>query len=212
MIPAHVYDFEVVDYHTEAFNTAIDEAIQAQNGHRLALIDFEYLNSTTAHLASFMFARDNAATGAVGSSRNTCTAAVLSGQKDIITVIAPESPGGDATAASDIIAYQLVDGTWEFNTVTGIVGSTISLTNDVAGIDAGAGAVAMYAGAKVMNIGIIADGAVQNISLPVSVVTRAGEGRLSLIHPFFGEPYYLSIDNPTAQGFLMHALFAHINK
>ena len=212
MIPAYVYGFEFVDYHTEPLNTAIDEQIQAQNGHRLALIDFEYLNDTTAHTCCLMFARDNAATGAVGSSRNTCTAAVLSGQKDIITVVAPESPGGDATAAADIIAYQLVDGTWEFNTVTGIVGSTISLTNDIAGIDAGAGAVAMYAGAKVMNIGIIADGANFVIHLLVSVITRRGEGSLSVVHPFMGEPFYMSINNITAAGWLNYALFAHINK
>jgi len=118
-IPAYVYNFFPIDYHTEAFNTVIDEEIPAQNGHRLALIDFEYLNSTTAHLASFMYANDAAASP--GSSRNTAGVLAISGQKDITTAVAPMDPAGNAAANLDIIAYQLTDGTWEFNTITGIV-------------------------------------------------------------------------------------------
>ena len=209
MIPAHVYGFEVVDYHTEAFDTVIDEAIQAQNGHRLALIDFEYLNSTTAHLASFMFARDNP--GNPGTSRNTNLAAINSAATEIETAAVPMDPAGNAAANLDICAYQLVDGTWEFNVITANAPNVLTV-GAIQGVDAAGGALAIAAGAKVLIFGVIADGAVQNISLPVSVVTRAGEGRLLLVHPFFGEPYYLSIDNPTATGFLMHALFAHINK
>ena len=212
MIPAYVYGFETVDYHTEAANAAIDEEIQAQNGHRLALIDFEYLAAATIAVASFMFARDNVATGAPGSSRNSCNGGAVSGQKDIICNVAPESPGGDAAAASDIIAFQLVDGTWEFDTVASIAASTITCTNNITGVDAAAGGAAIADDGKVMVIGIIADGATFTISCTAAVLTRQGEGSLSLVHPFVGEPFYISIDNLTNAGFLNHALFAHINK
>ncbi len=208
-IPAYVYNFFPIDYHTEAFNSVIDEEIPAQDGHRLALIDFEYLNDTTAHLASFMYAND--AVASPGSSRNTNLAAIVSGVTEITTVVAPMDPAGNVAANLDICAYQLVDGTWEFNVITGIAGSVLTIAA-VQGVDAGAGAAAVALGAKIMIFGVIADGAVQNISLPVSVVTRKGEGRLGRVHPHMGEPWYLSIDNPTAQGFLMSALCAYINK
>jgi len=209
-IPAYVYNFFSIDYHTVGFGTTIDEPIPAQNGHRLALIDFEYLCSTTAHTASFMYANDSA--GNAGSSRNTAGVLALSGQKDITTAVAPMDPAGNACAAADIIAYQLTDGTWEFNTVTGIVVLVISMTNNIVGVDAGGGGTAVAAGGKVMIFGAIADGAIQNIALPVSVVTRKGEGHLGMVHPHMGEPWYLSINNITATGFLNHALCAYINK
>lgn len=210
MIPAYVYNFLTHDYHTETAGTVIDEEIPAQDGHRLCLIDFEYLAAATAHLASFLYAKDLA--GQEGSSRNTASALALSGQKDIVCTVAPKSPAGDAAAGSDIIAYQLTDGTWEFNTVASLASSTITLTNNIAGVDAGAGATALAAGAKVMVFGIIADGAVLNISLTASVVTRKGEGNIAMVHPFVGEPFYLSIDNGSNAGFLEHLVMAYINK
>ena len=209
-IPAYVYNFLTHDYHTETAGTVIDEEIPAQDGHRLALLNMEYLAAATAHLASFLYAKDPAATP--GSSRNTCTAIVLSGQKDIITVVAPTDPAANPTAASDIIAYQLLDGTWEYNTVASLATNTITLTNNIVGVDAGAGAAALAAGAKVMIFGIIADGAVLNVSLTASIVNRVGLGQIVLIHPYVGEPFYLSIDNATNAGFLESLLMGYINK
>jgi len=202
MIPAYVYGFETVDYHTEALNTAIVEAIQAQDGHRLCLIDFEYLNDTTAHLASFMYAKDPVATP--GSCRNLTSAIAAAGQKVLNVVTAPTDPAGNAVANLDVIAYQLPTGVWEFNIIASVVASAITLTTNIA--------VAVAAAAKVMIFGAVADGANSKISLPVSVVTRKGEGHIAMVHPYVGEPYYLSIDNVTAAGWLMNAVFAHINK
>jgi len=33
-----------------------------------------------------------------------------------------------------------------------------------------------------------------------------------LVHPYVGEPFYLTIDNATNAGFLQNATFAHIDK
>lgn len=207
---AYVYDFLTHDYHTEAANTAIDEEIPAQDGHRLAVLDFEYLAAATAHLASFMYAKDLA--GQEGSSRNQAAAIALSGQKDITCLVAPKDPAGNAAAASDIIAYQLTDGTWEFNTVASLAGSVITLTNNIVGVDAGAGGTAIALTGKVMIFGVVADGAVLNISCTASVVTRKGEGNIVIVHPYVGEPFYLSINNVTNAGFLENLLMGYINK
>jgi len=210
MIPAYVYGFLTKDYHTEAFNTAIDEEIPAQNGMRLALLEMEYLCAGTAHLASFMYARDPAATP--GSSRNTAALQALSGQLDITVTIAPTDPAGGAAANGDIIAWQLTDGTWEYGLVDSIALSVITLQANIQGLDAGAGGVAIAPLARVMIFGIIADGAVMNVYLTVSVVTRKGQGHLSIVHPYMSEPFYLSIDNITAAGFLEHLVMGYINK
>lgn len=209
-ISAYVYNFLTKDYHTETAGTVIDETIPGQDGHRLALLDFEYLAAATAHLASFLYANDLA--GQAGSSRNTASVLAVSGAKPITCTVAPKDPAGNAAAASDIIAYQLTDGTWEFNTVASLAGSIITLTTNIAGVDAGGGATAIAAGGKVMIFGIIADGAVQSISLTASVVTRRGEGDIVMVHPHIGEPWYLSITNATNAGFLNNVLLGYINK
>ena len=209
-IPAYAYSFLNHDYHTEAANTVIDEEIPAINGARLALIDFEYLAAATAHEAYFMYAKDPVATP--GSCRNTASALALSGQKVINVTTAPTDPAGNAVANLDIIAYQLIDGTWEYNIIASVIASAITLTNSIVGVDASAGGTAVAAGGKVMIFGIVADGAVLNVHLPVSVVTLRGEGRLALQHPYMGEPFYLSINNITVAGFLNYLTMANINK
>lgn len=202
-IPAHVYSFVTKDYHTEAANTAIDETIDPIDGATLALINLEYLAAATAHIASFMFANGT-------GSRNTTSAAALSGQKVIACTDAPKDPAGNAAAASDIIAFQLTDGTWEWDTVASIAGSNVTCTNNITGVDAGAGGTALAAGAKVMIFGVVGDNSSQKVSLTASVVTRL-DG-LSLVHPYPGEPWYLSITNATNAGFLYRLVCAHINK
>jgi hypothetical protein len=207
-MPAYVYGFDVHGYHTETAATAITENIPGQDGKRLALLAMEYLAAATAHLASFQYAKD--ASGHAGSSRNTADGVVLSGQKDITCVVAPLSPAGAAAAASDVIAYQLTDGTWEFNTVASLAGSVITLTNNITGVDAGGGATAIADGGKVLIMGIVGDGAVLNISLTASVVTRVEAPHI--VHPYVGEPFFLTIDNATNAGFLESLVMGYVDK
>jgi hypothetical protein len=206
MIPAHVYGFISKDYHTEAANTPITETVDSIDGARLALLDFNYLAAATAHTLSLMYAGGAGGTG----SRNTASVLALSGQKDITCTNAPKDPAGNAAAASDIIAFQLTDGTWEWDTVASIAGSVVTCTNNITGVDAGAGGTAIASGGKVLIFGVVGDALSQKISLPASVVT-VGEHKL-LVHPYEGEPWYLSIDNITNAGFLNNATFGHINK
>jgi hypothetical protein len=203
MIPAHVYGFVSKDYHTEAANTPITETVDPINGARLALLDFNYLAAATAHILSLMYANG-------AGSRNTASVVALSGQHHITCTDAPKDPAGNAAAASDIIAFQLTDGTWEWDTVAALAGSVIEMTNNITGVDAGGGGAAIAVGGKVMILGVVGDAVCQKISLPASVVT-VGEHKL-LVHPFEGEPWYMTIDNITNAGFLNNATFAHINK
>jgi len=209
-ILSYAYGFLTKDYHTEAANTAITEEIPGQNGHRLALINLEYLCAATAHNTDLLFAKDLA--GQEGSSRNHVATLVLSGQKLIICLVAPKDPAGNAAAASDNLAFQLDDGTWEFDTVASLAGSTITCTNNITGVDAGAGGQAMAVGNRVNIIGVIADGAYNRIHHIASVLTTAGEGSIYSLHPFVSEPWFLSNGNATNAGFLNQALFAYINK
>ena len=202
-VPAYVSGFVSFDYHTEAIATAIVENIPGRNGSRLALLDMRYLCAGTVHTASFMYAKD--AAGQAGSSRNLCTAGAAAGQKDIVCAVAPKDPAGNAAAASDILAYQCSDGTWEFNVVTSLAGSTITCTNNLA--------KAIAAGGKVLILGVVGDNQSQRLTMTVSVENKFGEGKLcSIVHEFMGDPFVLSIDNITAAGKLNGLLMAYLDK
>lgn len=215
---AFINSFAVSDYHTETAATPITESIPAMDGLRLALLSGGYLNGSTAHELHFMYAKDSA--GKPGSSRNTInggTAAhLLSGQKVVDVDVAPLDPAGNAAAASDIVAYQLIDGTWEFNLITSISTKAVTLTNSIAGVDAGAGGVALADGAPFMIFGVDADGAYLSLSCTASVTNNwgaaAGGSGIVLAHPYVGEPWYVYDANASNAGFLLNLLFGYINK
>jgi hypothetical protein len=207
-IPAHVYGFRSFDYHTEAANTAIVEYIDPIDGARLVVMNLSYTAAATAHTASLMHAGGVGGTG----SRNVASALALSGQKVINVVNTPLDPAGNGAAASDVIAFQLIDGTWEWDTVASVAVKAITCSNNITGVDAGAGGTAIAAGAKVMILGVVADAVAEQISLPAATLVEYGKGELTIAHPYVGEPWMLSITNATNAGFLWNALFAHINK
>jgi len=205
MINAYVSGWKIIDYHTEALDTAIDEEIPAQNGKRLALIGFSYLAAGTAHIMSILHC------GTVLGSRNTASAIAMSGQKHVFTTNAPTDPAGGAAATPDIIAYQLVDGSWEYNVVASISGSDITLTTNIAGVDAGGGLAAIAALGKVRIFGVVGDAFCFKQSLTASVKTERYDA-ISVLAPFKGDPLYVTIDNATAAGFLHNMIWAYINK
>lgn len=207
-IPAHVYGFRSFDYHTESAGTAIVEYIDPIDGARLVLMNLAYTAAATAHTASLMHAGGAGGTG----SRNLTSALALSGQKVINVVNTPLDPAGNAAAANDVIAFQLTDGTWEWDTIASVATKAITCTNNITGVDAGGGGTAIAEGAKVMILGVVSDGVSEKISLPASTLTEYGKGQLTIAHPYVGEPWMLSINNETNAGFLWNALFAHINK
>ncbi len=211
MLGAYNYGFEVCDYHTEIAGTVIDETIQAKNNCRLALLYLAYLCAATAHTISLMYAKDNASYA--GSSRNTTSAAALSGQAVINVTTTPRDPAGNAAAASDIVAYQLTDGTWEFNTIASVATKAITHNANITGVDAGAGGTAIAAGAKYLIFGVVGDGACLKLKATASVQKEfLNYGLPVLVHPYVGEPFYVTIDNGTNAGFLMNALFGHLDK
>ena len=215
---AFINSFASVGYHTETAATAITENIQAKDGLRLALLAGSYLNGATAHTLCFMYAKDSA--GQPGSSRNTInggTAAhLLSKQKVVDVDVAPLDPAGNAAAGSDIVAYQLIDGTWEFNTIASVSSKAITLTNNIAGVDAGAGGVALADGAPFMIFGVVGDASYLALPLTASVVNSwgatAGGSGIVLVHPYVGEPFYVYDANASNAGFLNYLLFGYINK
>jgi len=215
---AFINSFAVADYHTETAATPITENVQAIDSFRLAMLSGSYLCGGTAHELHFMYAKD--AASYPGSSRNTIdggTAAhLLSGQKVIDVDTTPRDPAGNAAAGSDIVAYQLVDGTWEFNLITSVSTKAITLANNIAGVDAGAGAVAIADCSPFLIFGVNADGSYLSLYCPASVTTNwgaaAGGSGIVLAHPYVGEPWYVYDANASASGFLLNLLFGYINK
>ncbi len=201
-IPAYVQGFEVCDYHTETAATIISEAIQARDGFRLALIDLYYLCGSTAHTLSFMYAKDAAAYPL--SCKNTTSAGAAAAQAVINVVTTPRDGAGNAAAANDIVAYQCTDGTWEFNTIASVATLAITHNTNLA--------KAVAAGAKYRIFGVAGDNISLKLTCTASVENQWGKGMIALIHPDVGEPFWLSINNATAQGYLNGAVFAHINK
>lgn len=208
-IGAYISGFEVVDVNTIAFGTPITENIQARDGQRLAFISGAVTCAGTAQVISFMYAKNS-------GSRNTTSAGAVSGQAHLLCVDNPKDPAGNAAANLDIIAYQLVDGTWEFNIVSSLAVKDITLTSNITGVDAGGGAAAVAAGAKVMIFGVVADGASLKLNAAASIQNKwgaaAGGGGIVLAHPYVGEPFYVYNPNATATTSIDFMLFAHINK
>jgi len=202
-IGAWASGFQPYGYKSVAFGTPITQGIQAVDGKRLCLVAGAYLPAGTVHLLQFMYAEGT-------GSRNTASAGAVSGQAHLFTTAAPKDPGGNAAATPDVIAYQLVDGTWEFNLVTSIAGSDITLTSNITGVDAGGGAAAVAAGAKVMIFGVAADLKSFNVNTVASTERQFVEGQI--MAKYFGEPLYFYSPNATATGFLQYLLFAYIDK
>jgi len=196
-INAFISSYLTKDYHTETAGTAIDESVAGQNGKRLALVGVDYLAGATGHSLVIMHS------GSLAGSRTTVSAAAAAGQKDIVCTDSPTDPAGNATAASDIIAYQVTGGGWEFNTVASLSTKTITLTTNIA--------IALLSGAKVRIFGIIADGANFVLGLTASVVTHYDDTVLAQA-PFVGDPLYVSNANATNASFQNYLLFAYINK
>lgn len=196
-IPAYVQGFASFDKHTESAGTAITENVDGVDNYSLALINLNVTTQGTAHTLSLCYA---SGTG----TRITTTAAAAAAQKDIVVSAAPKDPAGNAAASGDVIAYQVSDGSWEWNTVASVSSLTITLTTNIA--------TALLSGAKVRIFGVVADGSCYQLPLAASTTNTYGSGELVLVHPYVGDPWYLSIDNGTAASTINFAQFCYINK
>lgn len=196
-VPAFVSGFITFGYHTETAGTTIDESVPGVDNKSLALLNIEYLAAATAHDVSVMYA---SGTG----TRTTASAAAAISQAVLNVDDAPKDPSGNATASGDIIAYQVSTGAWEFNTVASLSTKAITLTNNIA--------VAVLDEAKVRIFGIVADGSLFSLHMLASVVGKYGSGDIALVHPYMGDPFYVSSDNATNAGFLNNMVFGYINK
>jgi len=196
-INAYVEGYLPFDYHTETAATAIDEEVPGQNGKRLALVGIDYLCGATAQNVAIMHC------GSLAGSRNSASAAAAIGQKVLNVNTAPTSPAGDPVAGSDIIAYQVTGGAWEFNTVASLSTKAITLTNNIA--------TAVLDDAAVRVFGVLADASYFAIGLTASVVTHFDDTIL-MQAPYKGDPLYVSNANGTHASFQNNLLFAYINK
>ena len=204
-INAYISSFLPFDYHTETAGTAIDEEVPGQNGKRLALVGVNYLAGATAQTLNIMHC------GSVAGSRTTASALAVSGQKVINATDAPTDPAGNATAANDIIAWQNTDGSWEFDIVASLATKAITITNNIQGVDAGAGATAIAAGGAIRIFGVVGDNFSFVFSLVAATVLHLDDTIL-MQAPFFGDPLYVTNANGTNDSFQNNLLFAYINK
>lgn len=197
-VPAYVHAFKTFGYHTETAGTTIDEEVPGRDGERLALIEALVTAAATAHTLYLMYAEGT-------GSRNTAAAAADAEQKDVVCTDAPKDPAGNAAASGDIVAYQLAGGTWEFNTVDSLDTKTITLTNNI-----GTGGIA--AGAKVLVLGVAADGANFQFAIGASAQSEFGKGGIAAVHPYSGEPFYVQDSNGTNAGSIDNLVFAYLGK
>ena len=204
-ITAYIHSYLAFDYHTETAATAITEDVPGQNGKRLALVGFDYLNAATAHSLNIMHC------GSLAGSRTTASALAVSGQKVVNATDAPTDPAGNATASGDFIAFQLTNGSWEFDTVASLSTLAITITNNLQGVDAGAGATAIAAGGAIRIFGVVGDGFNFAFGLTASVVTHLDDTILCQA-PFVGDPLMVYDANATNAGFINNLLFAYLNK
>jgi hypothetical protein len=210
-IGAFINGFHTIGYHTETAGTTIDEKVPGHNGQKLALTMLSYLSAATAHSISFMYPKDSSVANA-GTSRNTTSASAASGQAVVNVTNTPKDPAGNAAAGSDIVAYQLTDGTWEFNTISSVSTKAITLSSNITGIDSGAGATAIASGAKFLIFGVVGDNACFKLKGTASAQKDwQANGCPVLVHPNYDEPFYVTVDNGTNAGFLQNATFAYIN-
>ncbi len=179
-IPAYVKGFVSKGYHTESTGTAITEEIAANALGRLAIINLGYTADDSAETISFMYAEGT-------GSRNTAGSAAASGQADLTTSDDPKDPAGNAAASDDVVAYRVEDGTWEFNTVSSVSSKTITFNNNLA--------KNVLEGAEVNVIGAQGDGAELQLRAAASTSNTFGDGEIALVHPYKGEPAYLSCSN-----------------
>jgi len=194
MINAYVNGFVIKDYHTETAGTAITEEVQGRNGQRLALIGYAATAAATAHTLSIMHP---------GGTRTTADGAAASGQKVLDVADAPKDPGGNAVASGDIIAYQLPDGTWEFNTVASLSTKEITLGTNID--------TAVEDGAAVRIFGVVGDGAKFDIAVAANA-QASGYDAIYALAPYKGDPLYVSDDNGSHAGSIDNLIFAFLNK
>jgi hypothetical protein len=196
-LQAFVLGYETYAGLTESAGTAIEKGIKGNPTGRLALQTLLYTGAGTAHTLSLMYAEGT-------GSRNTVDGDTSSGQKDVDTVDDPKDPAGNAAASDDVVAYQLKDGSWEFNTVDSVSSKTITLNNNI-------GAPGIADGAKINIIGAQGDGAEFQLSAEASA-QKEFKGEPYLVAPYFGEPLWFHSPNGTDAGTLNEILFAVINK
>jgi len=199
IIPAYVEAVHTTGYHTELAGTVITEAIPGLNGARLALIHALVTAAATAHTLSIMH------TGGNAGQRSKTTAGAAAAQKDIVVDDAMTDGAGNAIAANDIVAYQIADGSWTFDTAAGWVAGTKTLTL-TANIPTGG----ILSGGRVVNFGVVGDGILYKLSIPASAQKEFGPG-LVVVAPYAGDPLYVSDNNAAAAGSIDNLLFGYIN-
>ena len=138
-----------------------------------------------------------------GGTRTTADGAASAGQKVLDVADAPKDPAGNAVASGDIIAYQLPDGTWEFNTVDSLATKEITLNTNIA--------VAVEDGAAVRIFGVVGDGAKFDIAVAASG-QASGYDAIYALAPYKGDPLYVSDDNATNAGSIDNLIFGWLNK
>lgn len=192
------YGFLTYGNNTESTGTAITQEIPCNTDGRIAIVNGSYSTDDSSETVSFMYADGD-------GSRTTADGDAESGQKDLDTAEDPKDPAGNAASSDDVVAYQTYDGTWEFNTVDSVSGSTITLNNDIA--------KDVKDGAKVNVIGSQGDGAEFQVPVDSSSTKEFGDGNLYLAHPYKGEPMYVSASNDGSNDAQMDFLVvAFINK
>jgi len=207
---AFIQKFLPLGYKTETAATIIQHNIPPIGvGYRSVLMRAVYLAGATAHTLSLLYPATNngghaPAAATLLGSKNTASAAHAAGVSVINVTNTPLSPAGAAAAQYDVIAYECLDGTWEFNEIVSVATKAITVGT--------ATAKAIASGAKVRIIGILADGYNMQLSCTASVTVDYSDENGVLMHPDMNEPCVIQSNNATHAGFFMQGNVAYIDR
>jgi len=207
---AFIQKFLPLGYKTATAATIIQQNVPPIGvGYRSVLLRAVYTAAATAHTLSMLYPATSAgghapAAATLLGSKNTASAAAAAAQAVVNVTNTPLDPAGNAAAANDVVAYQVADGTWEFNTIASVATKAITLTTNLA--------KAMLILGKFRILGILADG--YNMQLPcgANATTEWEDENGVLMHPDMNEPCVIQGSNGTNAGFLLQANIAYIDR
>ena len=189
-----------IDYHTESADTEIIELIPPQAGLVPRITAYSYTSAASEHIVYFM--RAIGETTAVGQS--------LTGQAIIefadVSIFKDTSGTDEDLNTDDYVCYMTAAGKCEWNKVSSLSGSAVTLANNLAEV--------VNAGAQIWTFGELARNMHVQHRPPVSATSdHAGlnlQGGVPVqldqynVRSGIGDPMLITSNNATAAGVLRH--------
>ncbi len=181
-------------YLTAATGTAIVQNIDAVAGQRITIVAFGATCGSTAQSVYFM-----------NPTKTTLGAAAVSAATTMTLTADPKDPSANAIAANDLVAIELNDGTYDYDTVSAWNSSTklVTLKGSLAG--------AAAAGRGFWNFGVYTDNGHFVFAMTASTAHDESTAGGRFFAPNKGYPMKIYITNATKQCLFRYASGGYVN-